>query len=46
MIHAGDAILVDNAENLLAAIKMVVDNIQVAAIQIKDQSVCEKLGLK
>lgn len=46
MNHTGDAILVDNAENLLAAIKMVVDDIQVATIEIKDQSVREKLGLK
>ena len=46
LLFAGDAILIDNAENLLSAIKMVVEDIQVATIEIKDQSVREKLGLK
>ena len=36
----------DNAENLLTAVKMVVDDIQVATIEIKDHSIREKLGLK
>ena len=43
---AGDAILVDNAENLLSAIKKVVEDIQVATIEIKDHSIRERLGLK
>jgi hypothetical protein len=44
--HAGDAILVDNAENLLSAVKKAVEDIQVATIEIKDHSVRERLGLK
>ena len=43
---AGDAILVDNAENLLSAIKEVVEAIQAATIEIKDRSIRERLGLK
>ena len=43
---AGDAILVDNAENLLSAVKKVVEDIQVATIEIKDHSIRERLGLK
>ena len=48
MVVTGDAtcILVDNAENLLSAVKQVVDDIQVATIAIKDHSVHEKLGLR
>ena len=42
----GDAILVDNAENLLSVVKKVVEDIQVASIEIKDRSVRERLGLK
>ena len=45
-IAAGDIILVDNAENLLLAVRKVVDDIHVATIEIKDQGVREKLGLK
>lgn len=43
---AGDAILVDNAENLLSVVKKVVEDIQVATIEIKDHRVHERLGLK
>jgi hypothetical protein len=45
---AGDAhaILVDNAENLLSVVKKVVEDIQVATIEIKDHSIRERLGLK
>ena len=43
---AGDAILVDNAENLLSAVKEVVEAIQAATIEIKDRSIRERLGLK
>ena len=46
MIFAGDAILVDNAENLLSAVKKVVEDIHAATIKIKDPSVRERLGLK
>ena len=46
MVLAGEAILVDNAENLLSAVKKVVEDIQVATIKIKDPSVHERLGLK
>ena len=45
-IFVGDAILVDNAENLMSAVKRVVEDIQVATIEIKDHSVRERLGLK
>ncbi len=40
------AILVDNAENLLSAVKKVVEDIQVATIEINDSSVREKLRFK
>ena len=46
MIPTGDTILVDNAVNLLSAVKKVVDNIHVATIEIQDKSILEKLGLK
>ena len=46
VIFPGDAILVDNAETLLSAVTKVVDDIQVATIEIKDHRLREKLGLK
>jgi hypothetical protein len=46
ILQGSDAILVDNAENLLSADKKVVEDIQVATIEIKDHSVRERLGLK
>ena len=46
IIVSGDIILVDNAENLLSAVKKVIDDIHVATIEIRDHSVREKLGLK
>ena len=42
----GEAILLANAENLLLAVEKVVEDIQVATIKIRDDSVQEKLGLK
>ena len=42
----GEAILLANAENLLSAVEKVVEDIQVATIKIRDDSVQEKLGLK
>ena len=42
----GEAILLANAENLLLAVEKVVEDIQVANIKIRDDSVQEKLGLK
>ena len=46
MTLAGEAILLANAENLLSAVGKVVEDIQVATIKIRDDSVQEKLGLK
>ncbi len=45
-ILSGVDILVDNAKNLLSAVMKVVEDIQVATIEIKDHSVRERLGLK
>ena len=47
MVVTGDvACLVDNAKNLLSAVKQVIYNIQRATTAIKDQHVREKLGIR